>query len=79
MGFKEDNIYLNNEDSVENIIKTVFSKEIISIQHLVLSYEIDIYFPEHRIAVEIDELGHTNRDNNKEITRQKSNRKRTTM
>ena len=63
-------MYLNKEDSIEEIIKTVCSGENISLQHSVLSYEINTYFPEHKLAIEIDELGHTDRDINKEIARQ---------
>ena len=63
-------MYLNKEDSIEEIIKTVCSGENISLQHSVLSYEIDTYFSEHKLAIEIDELGHTDRDINKEIARQ---------
>ena len=70
IGFKEDIVYLNKEDSIEEIIKTTCSGENISLQHSVLSYEIDIYFPQHELAIEIDELGHTDRDINKEIARQ---------
>ena len=62
MGFKEDIMYLNKENSIEIIIKTIFSNEIISLQHSVLSYEIDIYFVEHKLAIDIDKLGNTDRD-----------------
>ena len=60
-------MYLNKEDSIEEIIKITCSGENISLQHSVLSYEIDIYFPGHELAIEIDELGHTDGDINKEI------------
>ena len=63
-------MYLNKEDSIEEIIKTTSSGENISLQRSVLSYEIDIYLPEHKLAIEIDELGHADRDTNKEIARQ---------
>ena len=42
------------------------------LQHSVLSYEIDLYFPEHKLAIEVDEKGHTDRDAHKEIERQKT-------
>ena len=35
-------------------------------QHSVLSYQIDLYFPKHILAVEIDKKGHTDRDEEKE-------------
>ena len=70
MGFKEDIMYLIKENSIEEIIKTVFSKEIILLQHSTLSYEIDIYFIEYKLAIEIDELGHTVRYINYEKRRE---------
>ena len=36
------------------------------LQHFVLGYRIDLYFPEHKLATEVDEKG------NKEIKRQKA-------
>ena len=31
-------------------------------QHSVLNYQIDLYFSEHKLAIEVDEKGHTDRD-----------------
>ena len=36
-------------------------EEILS-QHSVLRYQIDLYFPEHKLAIEVDEKGHIDRD-----------------
>ena len=36
-----------------------------------LSFKIDMYFPEHNLVVQIDELGHTDRDKNYENEREK--------
>ena len=44
----------------------VFVKEEIELHHSVLDCYIDLYFPKHRLAVEIDEKGHLDRDENKE-------------
>ena len=33
-------------------------------QHNVLGYRIDAYFSKHKLAIEIDEQGHKNRDKN---------------
>ena len=38
----------------------------------VLGYRIDIYFHEYKLAIEVDELRHTNRNINHEIERQKA-------
>ena len=43
--------------------------EKILLQYFVLNYKIDSYFPEHKLAIEIDEKGHTDRKINYEIER----------
>ena len=43
-----------------------FSNEKIKLQYSVLSYQIDLYFTGHKLAVEIDEKGQTDRLNFKE-------------
>ena len=49
----------------------VFLKEDIERQHSVLNYYNDLYFPKYRLAVEIDEKGHLDREENKEKEREK--------
>ena len=63
-------MHLFLEQSVLSKI-TIFSTEKIILQH-VLGYYIDAYFLEHKLAVEIDEKGHHDRDIQKEIERQKA-------
>ena len=41
-------------------------------QYSVLGYRIDLYCHEYKLAIEVDELGHTNRNINNEIERQKA-------
>ena len=41
------------------------------IQYTVLSYRIDLYFYEYKLAIEIDELGHNDRNTDYEIKRQR--------
>ena len=41
-------------------------------QYSVLGYRIDLYFHKYKLAIEVDELGHTNRNINNEIERQKA-------
>ena len=41
-------------------------------QYSVLGYRIDLYFHKYKLAIEIDELGHTSRNINNEIKRQKA-------
>ena len=44
----------------------------ILLQHSVLGYRLDLYFPKHKLAIEVDEKGHTGRDKRKEIERQET-------
>ena len=41
-------------------------------QYSVLGYRIDLYFHKYRLAIEVDELGHTDRNLSNEIERQKA-------
>ena len=40
-------------------------------QHSALGYRIDLYFHKYKPAVEVDELGHADRNVNNEIERQR--------
>ena len=42
------------------------------LQHNVLGYRIDAYFPKYKLEIEVDEQGHNGRDNDYEIERQKA-------
>ena len=68
--FKENDLLITKEASVLNKIMKVFSMEKILFQYDVLSYQIDAYFPQHKLAIEIDELGHNDIDIDKETTRE---------
>ena len=41
-------------------------------QYSVLGYRIDLYFHKHKLAIEVNELGHADRNLNNEIERQKA-------
>ena len=69
LGFKENDLFITKEASVLNKIMEVFSMEKILLQYNVLSYQIDAYFPIHKLAIEIDEKGHADRKINYEIER----------
>ena len=49
-----------------------FASEEILFQHFVLTYKIDLYFSEHRLAIEIDEKDHNDRNIGYETERQKT-------
>ena len=40
-------------------------------QYSVLGFRTDLYFHKYKLAIEVHELGHTDRNNNSEIERQK--------
>ena len=41
-------------------------------QYSVLGYRIDLYFHKYKLAIEVDELGHSDRNINDEIERQRA-------
>ena len=55
LGFKKNDIFQSKENSIVKKITTVFLAKEISLQHNVLSYKIDAYFPKHKVAIKIDE------------------------
>ena len=52
-------------------IRDIFKGENLRIQYTVLSYKIDLSFYELKLTIEIDELGHSNRNTNYESKRQR--------
>ena len=48
-----------------------FKGEDMQTQYSVLGYKIDLYFHKHKLATEIDELGHADRNLSNETERQK--------
>ena len=60
------------EQTILNSIKDTFEGENIQTQYRVLDYRTDLYFHEYKLAIEVDELGHTNRNVNNEIESQKT-------
>ena len=61
---------MTKQQSVLSKITTVFARCKIYLQYSVLDYKIDAYFPKYKLAIEIDELGHFNRSDEKEKTRE---------
>ena len=60
------------EQSVISAIKEAFEGENMQTQYSVLGYRIDLYFHEYKLAIEVDELGHNDRNINDEIQRQRA-------
>ena len=72
LGFKEYDIMNLTEKIALDSIKNAFEGENIQTHYRVLGYEIDIYFHHYKLAVEIDEKDHLDRDISREIERQKA-------
>ena len=47
----------------------MFEGENIQTQYSVLDYRIDLYFHKYKLAIEVNKLGHTDRNINHEIER----------
>ena len=60
------------EQIIINSIKDTFEGENMQTQYSVLGYRIDLYFHKYKPVIEADEFGHTNRNINSEIERQKA-------
>ena len=75
LGFKLYDVINTKEQTIINSIKDTFEGENIQTQYSVLGYRIDLYFHEYKLAIEVDELGHADRNINNEIERQKALKK----
>ena len=60
------------EQVVLESIKDTFKGEDMQTQYTVIGYRIDIYFHEYKLAIEVDELGHNDRNIDYEIQRQRA-------
>ena len=63
---------MTQEQSVLTKIRSIFPNKKLISQYCVLGYRIDAFFPEQKLAIEVDELGHQGRDFEAEIERQKA-------
>ena len=59
------------EQTVSKSLKNAFEGEDMQTQYSVLGYRIDLYFHKHKLAIEVDELGHADRNLSNETERQK--------
>ena len=72
LGFNLDDAINAKEQTVLKSIKDAFEAEDMQTQYTVIDCRIDLYFHKHKLAIEADELGHTDRNLNNEIERQKA-------
>ena len=62
LGFKLHDVIYTKEQAVLKLIKDAFKGEDVQSQYSVLGYSIDLYFYKHKLAIEVDELGHADRN-----------------
>ena len=60
------------EQTVISAIKDAFEGENMQTQYSVLGYRIDLYFHEYKLAIEVHELGHNDRNIDYETQRQRA-------
>ena len=72
LGFNQHDPIMTQEQSTLSKIVTIFAAEEIILQHNVLGYRTDAYFPKYKLAIEVDEQGNNDRDVDYEIERQKA-------
>ena len=70
--FIQDDITLNKEQLILRSIMDTFEGANMQIQYTVLGRRIDLYFHEYKLAIEVHEKGHQDRDFNYEVQIQKA-------
>ena len=77
LGFNVIDVFNTKEQSVLEATKEVFGGEDIATQYTVLDcFRIDLYFEKCKIAIEVDEYGHCDRDEHKDTERQEAIKER---
>ena len=71
LGFNLDDVINTKKQTVLKSIKDAFEGEDMPTQQTVIGYRIDLYFHKNKLAIEVDELGHADRNLNNETERQK--------
>ena len=72
LGFTLYNVINTKEQTIINSIKDAFEAEDMQTQYTVIGYRIDLYFHKYNLAIEVDELGHNDRNITYEIQRQQA-------
>ena len=72
LGFTLHDVINTKEQTVTYSIKDAFEGENMQTQCTVLGYRIDLYFHKYNLAIEVDELGHNDRNIDYEIQRQRA-------
>ena len=72
LGFTLYEVINTKEQTIINPIKDAFEGEDMQTQYTVIGYKVDLYFHKCNIAIEVDELGHNDRNLTYEIQRQQA-------
>ena len=62
LGFTLHDVINTKKQTVINSIKDAFEGENMQTQYTVLGYRTDLYFHKYKLAIEVDELGHNDRN-----------------
>ena len=71
LGFTLHGITVSKEELVTIKITKTFSNEKVLPEYSILDNQIDLYFLEHKLAIEVDEKEHTDRDQRKKKMKEK--------
>ena len=69
LGFNLHDVINTKEQTASRSIKNAFEVEDMQTQYSVIGYEIDLYFHKRKLATEVDELGHADKNLDNEIER----------
>ena len=72
LGFTLHDVINTKEQTVINSIKDAFEGENMQTRYTVLINPVDLYFHKYKLAIEVDELGHNDRNIDYEIQRQQA-------
>ena len=67
LGFILNDMINTNEQTIINSIKDSFEGEDMQTQYTVIGYRINLYFQKYKLAIEVDELRHNDRNIDFEI------------
>ena len=70
--FNLHDVINTKEQTVLRSMKDGFEGEYMQTQYTAIGNRIDPYFHKHKLAIEVDELGHADRNLNKETERQEA-------
>ena len=69
--FNQYHITLTKEQPVSKSVMDAYEGETMQTQYRALGYQIDFYFHDHKLAIDVDEKGYKDRNIDHEIQRQK--------